>query len=242
MQHLFIPAEQFSGESARICGADHLHLARVLRARPGDSLLLLDNLGNAFQAALVSLDKTETLARIEKIVTLPPEPPVFLTVAQALGKGDKFEQVIQHGTEAGASRFVPLQAERCIVAIPADKVAERVARWQQIAKGAAEQSHRLRIPDVTLLQKFADWAQGETESVPAMLLDPGPDAVPLASVLKSLPAFPARLTLAVGPEGGWSANELTQAASLLRVSLGPRVLRTETAALVAISQILYHFQ
>ncbi|HLK58162.1 MAG TPA: RsmE family RNA methyltransferase [Chthonomonadaceae bacterium] len=244
MQHLFLPNEQISGETARILGADHLHLTRVLRARAGDPVILLDNRGNAFRAVLVSLDKAETTARIVEAVVLPPEPSVFLTVAQALGKGDKFEQVIQHGTEVGAGAFIPLQAERCVVELRTGKIAERVARWQQIARSAAEQSHRLHIPEVTLPMDFTAWAREAACSAPALLLDPDPEASPLSSVLASLPVRPQRLTLAVGPEGGWSPREraLAPTTNLIRASLGPRVLRTETAALVAISQILYHFE
>src|SRR5690242_17508788 len=125
---LFLPANQISGDTATILGSDHLHLTRVLRARQGESVLLLDNAGNAFQAVLVTIGKTETRAHIEARVDAPPEPPVHLTVAQALGKGDKFEQVVQHGTEVGASAFVPVRAERCVADVPAARVAERVAR------------------------------------------------------------------------------------------------------------------
>src|SRR5689334_8204485 len=142
MKRIFLPPDQITGNTARILGSDHLHLARVLRARPGERILLLDNSGNAFQAILVSLHKTESLAQIESPITLPPEPALFITVAQALGKGDKFEQVVQHGTEAGASAFIPIRAERSIADIPAARLADRLARWRQIAKGAAEQSGR----------------------------------------------------------------------------------------------------
>src|SRR5262245_24088897 len=102
MQRIFLPPDQITGKTARISGSDHQHLSRVLRARPGERILLLDNSGNAYQAILVSLHKTESLAQIETPITLPPEPVLFITVAQALGKGDRFEQVVQHGTEAGA--------------------------------------------------------------------------------------------------------------------------------------------
>src|SRR5262245_17765384 len=148
MHRLFLSPEQFSGDTARIAGSDHLHLARVLRVRIGDALVLLDNAGNAFHAVVTAVEKTETNARIEDRAEMPPEPPVFLIVAQALGKGDKFETVIQHGTEAGANAFVPVRAERSVVDIPANRIADRVARWRQIAKGAAEQSGRARIAGV----------------------------------------------------------------------------------------------
>src|SRR5436190_931368 len=133
MLRIFLSSDQISGDRARITGSDHQHLACVLRAHPGERLLLLDNSGNAFQAILVSLHKTESLAQIETPVALPPEPVLFITAAQALGKGDKFEQVVQHGTEAGASAFIPIRAERGVVEIPASRLPDRLARWRQIA-------------------------------------------------------------------------------------------------------------
>jgi 16S rRNA (uracil1498-N3)-methyltransferase len=240
--HLFVPCDQISEGIVRIIGSDHLHLTRVLRARCGETLIVLDNQGNAFRTVLVSIGKAETTARIESSVEMPPEPPVLITVAQALGKGDKFEQVIQHGTEARARAFIPVRAERCVVDIPADRVAERCARWRLIAKGAAEQSGRVRIPEVAAPCTFADLLRIMPEATPALLLHP--EGVPLAAALRCLPNPLPRLLLAVGPEGGWSPAEgsAARAANWIPVTLGPHILRTETAALVALSQILYHFE
>jgi 16S rRNA (uracil1498-N3)-methyltransferase len=133
MIRLFLSPEQFTEDRAHIVGNDHQHLARVLRVRPGETVFLLDNAGNMFRAEVETVEKAETIARICERTEPPPEPPVFLTVAQALGKGDKFEQVLQHGTEAGASAFLPVRAERSVVDIPASRVVERVARWRQFA-------------------------------------------------------------------------------------------------------------
>ena len=242
MQHLFLPPENFMGETALIVGADHLHLTRVLRARAGEQVVLLDNRGNAYGATLVTIGKSETVARIEEPLTFATEPKLSLVVAQALGKGDKFEQVVQHGTEVGATAFIPLKAERCVVDIPAAKVTERVGRWQQVAKSAAEQSHRLFVPKVNAPMSFPKLLQHleETETQ-GLILHPGEDSIPLHSVLESLEIFPSRLLIAIGPEGGWSSSEVlgAKAGNLKCVSLGARVLRMETAALVALSQILY---
>jgi 16S rRNA (uracil1498-N3)-methyltransferase len=245
MIRLFIAPEQITGDIACIRDNDHLHLTRVLRARPGETVVLLDGRGNAFQARLVSVEKQVTTALIEAVVAMPPEPPLFLTVGQALGKGDKFEQVIQHGTEAGASAFVPIRAERSVVDIPAAKVADRVTRWRQIAKGAAEQSGRSRIADVAAPQTVQESLRAAANDTQALLLHTDGQTVGLRKTLEALgPTPPARLLLLVGPEGGWSPAEVAQARAggALPVGLGPRILRTETAALVAISQILYSLE
>lgn len=250
MQHIFLLPERFQGETATISGTEHQHLARVLRARVGDNVVLLDGRGNAFRAVLVSIEKNETQARLEEPFPLSPEPFVHLTVAQALGKGDKVEQVIQHGTEAGASGFIPIRAERCVADVPAAKVGERTTRWQQIAKSAAEQSGRALVPQVVAPQSFAQLLtivrERNSSQEVGLLLHPDPSAQPLFQMLRTFQPTQAgalKIVLAIGPEGGWSPAEVSQAqaANISLVTLGPRVLRTETAALVAISQILYHF-
>lgn len=244
MRHLFLPPEQISGDTALILGNDHQHLARVLRVKLSESLVLLDNAGNAFEAVVEAVEKNQTRARITGRREPLPEPPVFLSVAQALGKGDKLEQVLQHGTEAGASRFMPVRAERSVVDIPANRVADRLIRWQQIAKGAAEQSGRSRIAEVTLPVTFADMlVRAQSPGTLGLLLHPDTESQTLSSCLHQAEQT-GQILLAVGPEGGWSPAEVSaaRAANLSLISLGPRILRTETAALIAISQILYHME
>jgi 16S rRNA (uracil1498-N3)-methyltransferase len=158
-----------------------------------------------------------------------------------LGKGDKLEQVLQHGTEAGASAFVPIRAERCVADIPAAKTADKLARWQLITKGAAEQSGRSRIPLVHAPLTTTELLAWHSAECPVWLLHPSEESLPLRLVLEKTTTCAA--ILAVGPEGGWSPAEVSQAriANIPCVTLGSRILRTETAALVAVSQILYHF-
>ena len=248
MQRIFLAPEQIQDGLAHIAGTDHQHLARVMRARVGESVIVLDGQGNAFRAELVTIGKSESAARIVNVAPVPPEPYIHLTILQALGKGDKFEQVVQHGTEAGASEFAPLRAERCVVDVPAAKAEEHRARWQQIAKSAAEQSGRGIIPTVRPLIDYSrlissSAARERVTRHDLLILHTDASAMPLKRALQTMP-ISALLNLAIGPEGGWSPAELkaAQEADIPLVSLGPRVLRTETAALVAISQILYHFE
>ena len=251
MQHIFIEPHFFQSETATIHGVNHLHLARVLRAKVGDEVVLLDGKGNAFRAVLVSIEKDRTQARLIESVQLPPEPSIHLTIAQAMVKGDKLEQVIQHGTEVGAGGFLPIQAERSVVDVPAEKRIGRVTRWQQIARSAAEQSKRAIVPLVVAPSSFTELCtiiqeRGSPQCL-GLLLHPDVSAEPLARVLRSVHTTnmdTQEIVLAIGPEGGWSPREVSQAqeAQMRLVILGPRILRTETAALVAISQILYHLE
>lgn len=211
--------------------------------RVGERLILLDGAGNAWKSIIEQIGRAETRARLERLASLPPEPPIALTIGQALGKGDKFEQVVQHGTEVGGSVFLPLHTERGVVEIAPEKVADKRARWQMIAKGAAEQAGRLRIPQVLAPARFLEWARNAPQNMPILLLHPDADALPLHKALIRWPLPPPQLTLLIGPEGGWSPREVSaaKAANSIPITLGPRILRTETAALVAISQILYHY-
>jgi len=252
MIHLFIAPEQIGDGIARISGPSHLHLARVLRVQPGQSVVLLDNKGNAFLAVLVAVERAGTVARIEASLTLRTEPSVHITVAQALGRCDKFEQVIKHGTEVGAAAFIPIRAERSVMDIPAGKLADRLVRWRQIARGAAEQSQRAIIPHVAEPISLMQLLSTTTGATPVLLLHPSRDAEPLATALQQCFAerTSAALVVVIGPEGGWSNAELALSAKprpssadpVMVVNIGPRILRTETAALVAVSQILYHIE
>ena len=242
MQRIFLPPGQFQGDAARISGADHLHLARVMRAKVGEKVVLLNGAGQAFAAVVTEIGKNETTARIENAVEMPPEPPIYITIAQALGKGDKFEQVVQRGTEAGASAFIPIRAERSVADIPAAKIPDRLERWRQIAKGAAEQSGRSRIAEIGEPLTFMQLTkQAQADEIPLLILHTDGNAPSLRAVLEAGLTQAPRVILAVGPEGGWSAAEVSAAlaSNHTAVTLGPRILRTETAALVAISQILY---
>ena len=244
-----MPPEQIESGSALVCGADHLHLARVLRIRTGDRVVLLDNLGGAFLGSVETIEKSRTLIGIIGPAETKPEPHTKITVAQALGKADKFEQVVQHGTEAGASSFVPVRSDHCVVDVrkESDRAAAQQARWKQIAKGAAQQCGRTFIPTVlepVLSAKlFHDTCSNDPIETIRLILHTEADSTPLRSTMESLTSRPKSVYIAVGPEGGWSPSELSaaQSAGWRQISLGPYVLRMETAALVAISQILFCF-
>jgi 16S rRNA (uracil1498-N3)-methyltransferase len=241
MIRLFLPPHQFAGGAARILGQDHLHLVRVLRARVGEQVILLDNVGNAFAAEIVTIEKHETAARILAPVEAAPEPAISITIAQALGKGDKFEQALQHATEVGVTGFVPLLTERCVADLPRDREAARASRWLQVVKGAAEQSGRARMPHIAPPVRWAQFLAAIPPGAQAILLHAGETSLSLRGALDAGSGASSFL-LAVGPEGGWSPSEVSAAlkANMVPVQLGHRILRTETAALVAASQVLFH--
>jgi 16S rRNA (uracil1498-N3)-methyltransferase len=242
MRHLFVTPQQLSNETITIEGPDAHHLLNVLRVRAGEALILLDNEGVAFHAVIAEAGKRSLTFRRGKPAEMPEEPLLHITVAQALGKGDKFEQVVQHGTEAGASAFIPVMTERTVIKLDANTKDDKRGRWVLIAKGAAEQSGRARIPEVfpaTELMKLASQF-GEYKLV--MLLHPGGER--LAEVIPHAVLEVSPCLVIVGPEGGFSDREVERIkdAGARIVSLGGHVLRTETASLVAVSQLLFAAQ
>lgn len=235
------------------------YLRDVLRMKPGDGLWLADGSGHEGVATL------QTVSREEVSLTLDRnswgesvrEAKVRVTVGQGLPKGDKLEWVIQKGTEAGAFAFWPVAAARSVVTIEPKKEAKKVERWAKIAQEAAEQSHRARVPAVavplTVKQLISRFGEFDKVLVAAEALgheaDQGGNG--LRTVLSSWRFADVAaggktspdILVVVGPEGGWTDEEVRMMteAGAVAVSLGRRILRTETAALVALSGIYYEF-
>ena len=231
---MFVSPGDLAADAAVIGGEAHHHLVHVLRVRVGEHIALLDGLGGAWEAMVEGADRRALRARLVGPLAALPEPAVGVTVAQALGKGDRFEQVVQHATEMGAAAFVPLVTQRTVVRIDPRDVEAKRARWRQIARGAAEQAGRARVPVVEPPATLETVAGRFGEFGAAILLHPeAPRLGALASGTESV-------LLLVGPEGGFAPNELERAAAAgaRLASLGLYVLRTETAALAALSRIL----
>lgn len=217
------------------------HARNVLRMRPGESLTLHDGANRAYDAVLTEVGRDAVLVSIQALRTLDAEPVIRVTVGQALPRTlEKAELVLQHGTEVGAAGFVLFQAERSVARMEGkDKIEKRIARWRAIIQGAAEQSGRGVLPAIAwlsgakdLIRTFADYD--------AVLILHESAIISLRAALEGAPAAMRPLIL-VGPEGGFTENEirLLAAAGAVPITLGPRILRTETAALVALSQILF---
>jgi 16S rRNA (uracil1498-N3)-methyltransferase len=243
MRHIFVSPERFASNTIVLTGDEHHHLARVLRIRAGEALVVLDGLGRAGEATVEAVGAKETMLRVTGPADVAPEPAVAISVCQAIGRGDRFDDVLQHATEIGAADFVPLLTERGVVRVNSHDADAKHARWQRIVRGAAEQSHRARIPAVSALVTVAQASESIAGVALALALDPG--GRDLAEVLPAPGAaegVASPVLLFVGPEGGFSGAEISMLrdAGAEAVSLGPHILRTETAALVAISRILYH--
>ncbi len=234
------------------------HLVNVLRLRAGAEVYVFDGEGREYVCTVAEREGGRGAAR-EVVLDVQgeaeparAESPLDLTLAAALLKGEKFDTVVQKATELGAARIVPVLTERGEVRWPGHgdetesaAAVKRVARWERIAVEAAKQSGRARVPPVrvpihltTLLSEVAHDLDG-VEERRVFFTERGGRG--LVETVNEWPASPARLTAAVGPEGGWEDEEIEQAAQAgwCAVTLGGRVLRAETAAVVA-AALLQH--
>ena len=247
MQRYFIAPEQFAESRSRITGEDAHHILNVMRAKAGEQLIVSDGLGREAIATITALSKAEVTVEVGERRDALSEPKLAITVAQAMPKGDKMETVIQKGTEIGAGRFIPFMSERTIVQYDAKKEGKRLERWTKIAKEAAEQAHRGRIPAIEPVRSWKGLLQTVSSFDAVFLCYEKETNLELRAQLNRLKANQGNGTVSVmvviGPEGGFSEKEIeeAEAAGCRTISLGKRILRTETAALVALSCILYEY-
>jgi 16S rRNA (uracil1498-N3)-methyltransferase len=250
VQRYFVQPEQINPPEIMITGDDAHHLHNVMRFRPGDEVICCDGQGQDYLVKIVSINAKLVAAEIVGTLTESREPFAQVWLAQALPKSDKMEWIIQKGTEIGAVRFVPFTSKRTIVQLDAKKESKRLERWQKIAKEAAEQAHRSIIPGIDsvvdwkkllVMKEEADLALIAYEAESGQMI--GDVVRPWIgqqghSVTRSGSKRPSIL-IAIGPEGGFEQDEVKSAleAGWIPVGLGRRILRTETAGMVALTSI-----
>ncbi|MCP5093986.1 MAG: 16S rRNA (uracil(1498)-N(3))-methyltransferase [Chloroflexi bacterium] len=202
----------------------------VLRMQVGDQVVVLDNSGMEYDVQLSYVDKRRVLGEVVGKRPSLSEPAIQLTLCQAMLKRDNFEWVLQKGTEIGVTRFIPLLTERTVTTFKANKM----TRWRKIIMEAAEQSHRGKLPELTLPMKLMDAFTQVTAADIGIIPWEAAQSISIADVVSESTA-PAHIFLFIGPEGGFSAEEVANGRSyhIVPVTLGKRILRAETAAIVA---------
>jgi 16S rRNA (uracil1498-N3)-methyltransferase len=236
----FIPTSSLTGEEVRLSPEQSHQVCQVLRLQAGDAIVVLDEDGMEYDVVLSEVRRTQTLGRVSAKRPAAGEPTVQLTLFQSLLAREKFEWVLQKGTEVGVARFVPILTERSLVRA---RVIEdnKLERWRRILTEAAEQSHRGRIPKLDPLVTFTDALAGLTDFDRSLIAVASEEGAGLRQALQSSDNDPCEIALMIGPEGGFTDDEVARACETgaVPVCLGPRVLRTETAAVVATALILY---
>ncbi|AUG04791.1 16S rRNA (uracil(1498)-N(3))-methyltransferase [Pseudomonas sp. 09C 129] len=228
LSRFFIDAPLSLGEH-ELPEAQAHYIGRVLRMAEGDALQLFDGSGNEFRGTLLEVGKKRVVVRLDESFAGQVESPLQIHLGQGLSRGERMDWAIQKATELGVNEITPIFSERCEVRLKDERADKRLAHWRQVAVSACEQCGRSRVPVIHPPVLLADWIK-QTQADLKLVLHPV--AEPLVSHAK-----PATLAFLIGPEGGLSDAEVDQAqgAGFLPARLGPRVLRTETAPVVALA-------
>jgi 16S rRNA (uracil1498-N3)-methyltransferase len=240
MHRFFVPPHSIKESRVALRGTIVHQIRDVLRMRPGDEIVLLDNSGFAHRVELVTIDRDAVRGRVIEKWKLETEPQARITLYQGLLKGQKFEWVLQKGTEIGVVAFVPMLTARCVVSTVNEVSDARVERWERIIVEAAEQAGRAVLPHLASAVLFAHSCEQAGRAGLALIPWEGERSRGLREALQGVPKS-KEIGLFIGPEGGFTEEEIAMAQErgVMPVSLGPRILRAETAGLVAASAILY---
>ncbi|MFJ3459215.1 16S rRNA (uracil(1498)-N(3))-methyltransferase [Scandinavium goeteborgense] len=213
------------------------HVGRVLRMTTGQAIQLFDGSNQVFEAEIVQADKKSVRVNVLSAETDDRESPLHIHLGQVMSRGEKMEFTIQKSIELGVSLITPLFSERCGVKLDAERLNKKLQQWQKIAIAACEQSGRNVVPEIRPAMTLEQWC-AEEESGLKLNLHPRASAS-----INTLPQPVERVRLLIGPEGGLSADEIAMTAryAFTDILLGPRVLRTETTALTAITALQVRF-
>ncbi len=213
------------------------HVGRVLRMTTGQQIDIFDGSNQVFSATIVQADKKRVTVSVEDGVTDDRESPLYLHLGQVISRGEKMEFTIQKSIELGVNQITPLLSERCGVRLDAERLEKKRQQWQKIAIAACEQSGRNVVPEIRPVMQLSQWC---AEAEQGLKLNLHPRA---SQSINTLPLPVSRVRLLIGPEGGLSAEEISLAAEqgFTDILLGPRVLRTETAALTVLTALQVRF-
>ena len=240
MYHFFVEQEQIGETVITVTGSDVNHIRNVLRMKPGEQVLISAKDGGDYLCAAEEMAQDAVLFRILEYRESEMELPARIHLFQGLPKGDKMELIIQKAVELGAFRIIPVETKRVVVKLDAKKEEARVKRWNAISESAAKQSKRSIIPEVTGVVKYRDALQAAGSF--GLKLIPYECAKGMEETRELLQKAGAGMDIAVfiGPEGGFEEEEIRLAKEMgvAPISLGRRILRTETAGLCVLSALM----
>ena len=215
---------------------DAHYLVQVMRVRPGEELDVVDSKGIVYRAQIDSVDKKNCTIGILNVINASSEPKTKVTLYQSVSKGERMDLTIQKSVELGVTVIVPVLSERCVVKL--DKKKDRSERWQKIALEAARQSGRDIVPVVTEPVTFAEAVKNCKERLKVIPWEEA-EGVTLKDVIRERNTD--SMAVFIGPEGGFTAAEadMARANDITPVTLGPRILRTETAGTAVLAMIMY---
>lgn len=242
MRRFIIPPHAVDTDQVTITGELFHHMAHVLRLKSGARIGLADASGREYTGRISRVAEESISVILEETRETPAtECGPGITLFQGIPKGDKLELILQKCTELGVARIVPFPAARSIARVPAGRLKEKLERWQRIVREATRQSNRTSVPDITFAGSLAEALALADDPVKFILWEEE-QAGTLKRVLAELP-LPERIAVIVGPEGGLTAEEVASAAKcgFIPVSLGKRIVRTETAGLAIVSILQFYW-
>ncbi|MBR5420804.1 MAG: 16S rRNA (uracil(1498)-N(3))-methyltransferase [Lachnospiraceae bacterium] len=247
MNHFFVEASQIQGKQVRILGEDVKHIRNVLRMKPGEELSVSNGIDDKeYRCGIVSISEDEVLCELRFVKEAGVELPLRLRLFQGLPKSDKMDLIVQKAVELGAAEIIPVACERCVVQLDKGKYEKKRERWQNIARSAAEQSRRAYIPQLgdclSMKEAVAAAAEDELALIPYEMEEGMSGLAGAMQKIRELALSKAGASVSVfiGPEGGFAESEVAAAreAGIVPVSLGRRILRTETAGFCLLSHIM----
>lgn len=241
MYHFFVSPEQIGEETIRILGPDVNHIKNVLRMGAGEQILISNGVDRDYLCEVVEVASSEVTAKILSVEEGGVELPARLYLFQGLPKGDKMELIIQKAVELGVYRIIPVETRRAVVRLDKKKEESKLRRWRAVSESAAKQSKRLIIPEVSGVMTFQEALTAAKElDVTVIPFEHAKDMAKTKEILSEIkPGMSAGIF--IGPEGGFEDSEMELAKSLgaKPITLGKRILRTETAGLAVLSVLAF---
>jgi len=240
---IFVSFVNIKDNMATIEGSDMNYLKNVLRLKEGDEISVMDSKSKEYSAKLARIEGKKIIAELIAEKHPKSEPKMKVTIAQSVPKNPKMDLIVQKATELGALQIIPVKAERSIVKLTKEKGDGKVNRWQKIAKEAAEQSGRLIIPFVQPIKEFKELLMLRNDFDQCIILWEMEKEKNIKKFLQENRQMKSLLVV-IGPEGGFSHEEveLAKASGFITISIGNRIVRTETAAIAVLSMIEYEFE
>jgi len=237
LTRVYLDAALIPGAVVELPSDTASHLAKVLRARGGDELILFNGDGREFAGAIDTVRGSRVTACVGDGRQIDRESPFAVTLVQCVPRGDRMDFIVQKATELGVAGIVPVLSQRSVVRLDARQSESKAAHWRAVAVSACEQCGRNRLPDIAAPRQLIHYLAESTAAGPRLVLEPELDSKDAAINLGTA------TEIAIGPEGGFAPDELEafRLAGFSRVSLGPRVLRTETAAIAAVTWLQTRF-
>jgi 16S rRNA (uracil1498-N3)-methyltransferase len=237
LTRVFVEEPLAAGRGCSLQGSAANHIMRVLRSREGDALTLFDGRGGEYGARIASFRKDSVQVEVLEHRDVERESTLDLTLAQGISRGERMDWVMQKATELGVTRIVPVITERTMVKLDERQSERKIEHWRAIVIAACEQSGRNRVPDVAAPTAYYEVIRTLDPSATRVLLSP------VGTLRARDLAQPKHIAMLIGPEGGLSENEQEAAiaAGFQQVRMGPRILRTETAAIAALAALQHDF-